>query len=156
MLETIIFETAKNRLLRKFSESQSNILATLIYAQSEHETAKFTSNVFKQNKNLFGYKYTSKSIYQIGKGNGSPEGDYYGKYPSYEYSVLEISDWIGRRKQAFEKVVTPEDYAKALKNNGYYGASLTTYTNALIRYVKALPDNFSEYIKTLKKKVFQS
>jgi hypothetical protein len=114
-------------------------LAKLIAQQSMHETGGYTSNAWSENNNGFGYKWVG-SRYQDGKGIKASEGDYYGNYDDYLYSVDEVVDWIYRRQKQglfpadLRDITTPEQYAKLLKDAGYYGDTVATYTAGLKRW----------------------
>lgn len=124
-------------------------LSQLIAAQAMHETANFTSNVFKQNNNGFGYKYVKGAKYQVGAGRISTEKDPYANYLTLEDSVYEICDWI-KRRQAEGKfpanlftIKDGETYATLLKNCGYYGGPLSGYIAGLNKYVKDVETLFA-------------
>jgi len=111
-------------------------LAGLIVAQARHETADFTSPVFRQCSNAFGYKAVFNAVPCV----DSPEGNDYEKYPSVKDSALEIAAWIKRRQvdgsfpADLTTVATPERYAYLLKISGYYGDTIENYTNGLYRF----------------------
>lgn len=111
-------------------------LSELIASQAAHETANFTSKVFVQNNNAFGYKYVKGAIWQDGAGRTSTEGDPYARYSSLANSVHELTAWINRRLKEgrfppLEAIDNPSQYAIALKDCGYYGDTITVYKNGL-------------------------
>jgi hypothetical protein len=130
--ESIIYNTAtKNGIPRN--------LALLLVSQSKHETALFSSPVFWENKNMFGYKYVPGAKLQDSSGRISTEGDPYAKYATYENSVLEVVGWLKRRVKEgkfppLEKITTEKQYAELLKNAGYYGDPVKNYLSGLIRF----------------------
>lgn len=132
----LIYNAAFERLQRKFTPAQSKLLATMMVAQSKVESNVYTSNVYIQNKNAFGYKYYAGSIYQVAKGTNAPasEGDSYGAYASVEDSAREVADWLCRRADYFKNVVTVADYATALKANQYYGETAAAYARDMNTY----------------------
>lgn len=98
-------------------------------AQCRLESDNYTSNVFKTDNNLNGYKYVDAE-YQDGQGLLSPEGDYYAHYDSVENSVHELSAWWGRRASAgfdLTTLATIDAYAQALKNFGWYQSAEPAY-----------------------------
>ena len=114
-------------------------MQNLIVAQAKHETGNFTSNAFKRNNNLFGYKYVG-SRYQLSPGITSSEGNAYGFYATIEDSVRELCDWIGRRQKSGVfpsdlSTMTASRYAQLLKSAGYYGDTVTVYTAGLLYYL---------------------
>lgn len=120
-------------------------LATLIAAQAAHETDNFSSRVFIEDLNCFGYKAVAGAKYQIASGRMSPEGNAYARYGSIADSVHEITAWIKRRLKEgrfppLEDIRWAADYALALKKCGYYGDTSMNYLlgidRALTRYGK--------------------
>lgn len=120
-------------------------LAALIVAQARHETGNYTSAAFTNCNNCFGYKYVGQDIAtQCIK---SSEADFYAGYDTINDSVTELTDWISRRQDEgkfpadLSTITTPDNYAALLKNAGYYGDSLTNYTNALIKWLQQIGAN---------------
>jgi hypothetical protein len=126
------------------------ILSSLVVAQSKHETATdgipYSSAVFLDDNNGFGYKYTGNA-WQSGPGRVSSEGDHYAHYTSVDRSAKEIVDWIYRRRAEgkfpadLSTITTPEQYAQLLKNAGYFGDALSVYTSGLKRWLQKLRDS---------------
>lgn len=116
-------------------------LSNLIVSQARHETADYTSNVFKSCNNLFGYKYVGQAL-STGPCVASPEGDRYAAYSSYANSVAELVAWIVRRQkegifpQNLAEITTAEKYAELLKAGGYYGSTVTVYASGLKRFLQ--------------------
>jgi len=119
-------------------------VAKLIVSQARYETNDYTSNVFKKYNNAFGYKFVGQKKWPIGAGGGAPsqdaqgnaDGGIYANYKSVADSTGEIVDWL-KRRQAENKfkiadLNTPQAYANALKNAGYYGQSFTQYAAGLL------------------------
>lgn len=112
-------------------------LARIVTTQSQWESGNYTSNVFNNALNSFGYGYNPKSDYQIGQ---------YGKYGAYASvtdSVNEIIDYIYRRLAAgsfpaLNTITTTTQYATLLKNaeiGAYFEDDLTHYANGLQGYL---------------------
>lgn len=136
-IKSVVYNTALKRLSESFPEDISKQLALCLVAQTQWETANYTSNVFKKNNNVGGYKTYPGSPYQkfpVPVGANAA----YGYYSSYQDSVLEIADWIKRRKPDFENVKSVSDYALALKKNQYYQDTVTNYTKGLGFYYSSL------------------
>lgn len=123
------------------SKGMPSNMQRLILAQAKHETANFSSNAFKKNNNLFGYKAVSGAKWQIGNGITSSEGNAYAAYSSIEHSVYELCDWITRRQAQgkfpvdLTTITTPEMYATLLKNSSYYGDTVANYTKGLKHFL---------------------
>lgn len=115
-------------------------LAALVVAQAKHETGNFSSPIFLNQNNAFGYSYFSGSPYQIGSGVVADNGLKTAKYANVADSTREIVDWIGRRSRDgrfpadLSTIQTPADYAALLKQNGYFTDSLSNYANGLARF----------------------
>lgn len=121
-------------------EGYSDTLASIITAQGAHESSNWTSSVFKGTNNSFGYKYFAGSPFQTGKyAPGAEGGGNYAKYANVADSTHEVLAWLRRRekegKLKIANLTTPEAYAAALKSSGYFGASLESYTNALVNHL---------------------
>ena len=113
-------------------------LSLFVVAQSKHETANYTSNVFKTCNNAFGYK----AVFGAPACTQSPEG---GSYKFYSGGVVdsahEISAYLKRRVAdgkfpALHLINSPEQYATLLKNANYYGDPLPVYTAGLLRWIQ--------------------
>lgn len=117
-----------------------NTLAALLVAQAQHETGNFLSNIFTNFNNAFGYAFYPGSLYQIGPGSIADNGQPVARYATVEDSVKELIDWIYRRVKEgkfpanLATITEPEQYAKLLKDAGYYTAPLSVYTNGLKYY----------------------
>lgn len=126
-------------------------IATCIVLQAAHETAGFTSNVFKSCNNLNGYKWVNQST-ALGPCLKSPEGDFYAKYATIEDSVNEVVQWIKRRQKQgvfpadLNTITSLDQYAQLLKNSGWYGDSVSNYTNGLYYWSQKLVDTFKNPI----------
>lgn len=113
-------------------------LSNLVVAQARHETADFTSNVFRNCKNFFGYKYVGQS--GAASCTQAPEGGSYAIYPELAGSVNELIAWIRRRQNdgTFPKdlstITTAAQYAQLLKGAGYYGDPVAVYAAGLRRF----------------------
>ena len=127
----IIYDTAISRGL-------SDTTAKLLVAQSAHETGNWTSNAFNKHYNGFGYMVFKGSKWQTGKegliaDNKKPVAD----YKSLSDSTNEVIDWLKRRQNEgkfnIAQLDTPQKYAKALKENNYYGADYSVYVTGMIK-----------------------
>lgn len=113
-------------------------LANLIAAQAAHETGNFTSAIFLDCNNAFGYK----SVTSATNCNLHPT---YKAYSTVEQSADEIVNWIQRRQSEgnfpsdLSTIQTPEDYAYYLKYNGYFEDTAANYAAGITNYLS----NFS-------------
>lgn len=114
----------------------TSTLAYLIVAQAMHETANFTSGVFLDCNNAFGYSAIDPS-------RSCPNHYFYKRYDNISQSVSDLVGWLKRRIQEgnfpdFDKVTSPEAYAVLLKKNNYFTDSVTNYANGLSYYYNSL------------------
>jgi hypothetical protein len=112
-------------------------LAKIVAAQSQHETGNYTSSVYLNSNNGFGYGFDN-SEYQTGNYKQ------YATYANIEDSTSEIVDYIYRRVAdgSFPKdlstITTAEQYATLLKNakpGSYYGDSLSNYAKGIANFL---------------------
>lgn len=119
-------------------------LAELMVAQAKHETGNFTSNFFKNFNNAFGYSYVKGAKWQLpDPGTLADNKLPIAKYRSLVESTMEVVDWIKRRQEGgkfpadLSTIQTPEQYARLLKDAGYYGDTFENYSRALRRFFDA-------------------
>ena len=103
----------------------SGIPAEILYSQWSHETAGFTSELCQQYNNLAGVTQT--------QGNDLPQPD--GSFFYMKFDTLD--DWaryFGKFIRLFAgaaEATTIEEYATALKNEGYFGDTLENYIDGM-------------------------
>jgi len=112
-----------------------NSMAGFVVAQTAHETAGYTSNIFKKNNNLFGMKYA-------GQYNAAGEKNGYAYYNNYTQSIYDFIQWVQRRRAYLNintfDLITLKQYTDWLKLNDYYEDSSTNYYNGCLRWYKKL------------------
>ncbi len=101
-----------------------------VIAQAKHESANFTSNVYKQNNNAFGMKVPSVRPFAGYQGTKAPDGGYYAAYDNDTRSFDDLLKWM-RFTHFPTNLQSVEEYAQALKQRSYFTASLDSYTKAL-------------------------
>ena len=110
--------------------------AKFVVGQARHETANYTSPVFKRTNNLFGMKFVNQPL-AITDNKKSPEGDYYAHYRNPKDSV---DDAVGRLFNITMKGVTPtqlknaktpEEYSNLQKQRGYFGDQVSIYVKGI-------------------------
>jgi uncharacterized FlgJ-related protein len=110
--------------------------AKFVVGQSRHETANYTSSVFKRTNNLFGMKFVNQPL-AITDNKKSPEGDYYARYRSPKDSV---DDAVGRlfnitmrgvTPNQLKNAKTPEEYSNLQKKRGYFGDNVIIYIKGI-------------------------
>lgn len=138
-------EIAQRIYNKALSDGMPQFVATCIVLQCAHESAGFTSNVFKSCNNLNGYKWVGQST-ALGPCLKSPEGDYYAKYATIEDSVHELTAWIKRRQKEgkfpadLTAIGSLDQYAQLMKNSGWYGDTVQNYTSGLYYWSNRLAD----------------
>lgn len=122
----------------------------MIQAQARTETADYTSNVFKNLNNAFGYKYVGQQKWPVGSGSGAPsqdaqgnpDGGNYARYKSVEDSTGELIDWLYRRQRDgyfnVADLTDPDTYAQGLKAAGYYGETWQEYAGDMLVKLKKI------------------
>jgi flagellum-specific peptidoglycan hydrolase FlgJ len=138
-IDTTIYNTAKKN-------GFSDAVAKNLVAQARYESNDYKSNVFKNNNNLFGYKYvgqpnaTAGTIAPKSEWTNVNVAQYYAKYKSVEDSALEVIKWLYRRenegKFKVSDLITAQLYAEALKKGGYYGQTSYEYAQGLLAKYK--------------------
>lgn len=96
-------------------------IAKIITAQSGHETAGWTSNIFESLNNAFGFGF-------------SGGGNYYG-YNSIEESVSDVVNWLSNNVPGFQNLSDPDQYATAIRAKGYYTDSETNYAQGIWNFL---------------------
>jgi hypothetical protein len=105
--QQVIYDTLRT------SYGLPDTISKLITAQSGHETAGWTSNVYQTLNNCFGFGYTGG-------------GNYYA-YNSIEDSVSDLVNWLSNNAPGFQNITDADTYAMALKNGGYYTDTESNY-----------------------------
>lgn len=126
------------------SMGMPDAVARNLVKQARLETADYTSNVFKTDNNLYGYKFVNQTKWPTGAGLKSSEfgsdQSRYAHYSSLENSVGELVDWLNRRQKEglfkLSNLVTEQQYAQALKDADFYGISASQYAASLIAKAK--------------------
>lgn len=136
--DELIYSTA-------IADGMPDALALFIVAQARHETGSYSHRFFTVGNNAFGYSYVEGGKWQLDKGGPlADNGIAIAQYSSVKNSVHELTDWIKRRQASgvfptnLNTIDTPQKYAQLLKNGGYYGAPLQTYTDALVNWVRKI------------------
>jgi len=124
-------EIYKSLLNRGFSP----LHAKMIVAQSAHETAGFTSHIFKSNHNCFGMKYAGQSS-ALGEKNG------YAYYNSISQSTLDYKHWFERKLgttnlQTFT-ATNLEQFVNWLKTRYYFEDSASNYLRGCDYFYKQI------------------
>jgi len=123
-----INETGKNVYLLLIEAGFSPLQAQYITAQAAHETANFSSTIFLQNNNLFGYKYVGQALAR-GEKNG---------HARYENLTDSIKDYqVYYKLRRYPKIFgSLAEFVKALKRNGYFQAPEAEYLKGVIHFYK--------------------
>lgn len=114
-----------------------------IVAQSAHETAGWTSNVFKRNNNAFGMIHPRRrQTTSLGPGPakqpGSEGGAGYASYSDVSQSAKDLLLWLEFNRVPWDNINTAEQYVTWIRGKGYFTASLDKYTQSVLRWIKKL------------------
>jgi hypothetical protein len=128
------------------AKGMSEKMARWAYIQAGHETAGFTSRLFRDHFNVGGYTFRGQK--GATKGRPLPENPtvFYARYRSVKDGISELAGYYGRksrqspllRHKAVESLPTLSAFAVWLKNEGYYTDSPTNYARGLYHYEKSL------------------
>lgn len=119
-------------------ESEYAALEQYIIAQAKHETANFTSNVYRVDNNMFGMKLALRRPQNAKKGLASPEPEpykYYARFESDSESMKDFIEWL-RFNRFPTNVANVDEYAQKMKDKGFYGDSVENYSRALRRWMR--------------------
>lgn len=110
----------------------------LIWAQWYHETGGFTSEPFRTGNNLGGFTTTE----DMGDDWRQPDGDlWYRPFSSREEGARFAGAYLANYvENGIADATDPVSYAQALKNGGYYGASVEEYASGLTSALGVSPD----------------
>ena len=128
-------EQAKQAIAQILKENNKLDKLRLVLLQMAHESGGFTSHVQATNNNFTGIKFANQE--GATKGVLSPEGDYYANFStpyywakSYYHELTKKSNPLG--------ATSIKDFAARLKANGYFTASLESYTAALKSWINTI------------------
>lgn len=120
------------------AQSEYGSYADFVIAQAKHESANFTSKVYRENNNPFGMKVPRVRPFLGTQGTPAPasegKGMYYARYESDTVAFKDLLKWF-RAVRFPIGLTTVEEYAKALKAEGYYGDTVANYTKALKKWL---------------------
>ena len=124
--------------------------AKYIVAQARYESADYSSNVFRNNNNMYGMKYVSQQLATRGTlaplserslscrtKNICKNSDHYAKYINPADSAQDVINRLyqktmrGVRPAQLKTATSPEIFADLLKKRGYYGATVEQYARGL-------------------------
>ena len=110
----------------------------LIWAQWYHETGGFTSELFRTGNNLGSFTTTE----DMGDDWRQPDGDlWYKPFSSREEGARFAGAYLANYvENGIADATDPVSYAQALKNGGYYGASVEEYASGLTSALGVSPD----------------
>lgn len=148
-MTTLFNPTDKRIFARAKALGLADAVALNVVAQARLESADYSSNVYRQNNNAFGYKYVGQSIATQGTpvpgsetGGNNPK--FYARYRSIEDSTTELVQWLLRRIKGgqftMSELNTPASYAAAIRRPPfqYYGSSQASYTAGMQAKVNLL------------------
>jgi hypothetical protein len=102
----------------------SDQIASYATAQAAHETADFTSQLFKENNNAFGMTY-------VGQSTANGERSRFAYYDDIEHSAEDMAVYYVKSRAALPFfplfINSIEKYVTFLKNRGFFTAPLSEY-----------------------------
>lgn len=130
----IPFALIANRKVSKHHLQEYSDLWPYVLAQAKHESADFTSNVYKANHNPWGMKVARVRPFLGSQGTKAPDGGYYALYTSDAQAEKDLLEWF-RFTRFPASVSSVEEFAAQLKARSYYGDSLDNYIKGLKRFL---------------------
>lgn len=139
----------------------TDISARLIISQARLESADYTSNVFKNNANMYGMKFIGQAL--ATRGTLAPvnersakcrntgvcvDRDYYAKYSNPQDSAKDVINRLysktikGIKPEQLKNAKTPIEFATLLKQRGYFGVTASQYADGLkskLKKIKVTP-----------------
>ncbi len=118
----------------------------LIIPQVAHETGGFKHRLSQPPiNNMSGIKWRPKTALKGERDSGikSPEGDNYAAYDTLAVWAQRHYNIINRGTNKPLDALNVTDFAKRLKDNKYYTAPLSEYTNALLKWERQLSKTLS-------------
>jgi len=124
-------QAAQTPLSLLMTATANQELNKLLSMQSAHETAFWTSNIFKSNNNLFGMKPAKvRANQQHGEYNG------YASFNDYDSSIVDMLLWLNYNKLETSGILldsnNPFIYVSWLKQKGFFTDSIENYLNGMI------------------------
>lgn len=124
---------ARNKVSQHHLEEYSD-LWPYVLAQAKHESANFTSNVYRANHNPWGMKTPHLRPFLGERGTQAPDGGYYASYSNDAQAERDLVQWF-RYVNFPTTVASVEDYAQRLKDKSYYGDPVSVYVNGMKRFL---------------------
>lgn len=110
-------------------------VAQYFAAIAAHETGNFTSDVYRENHNLFGMRLPKqRDTTAIGENRG------YAVYNEDSDSIKDLLLWFAYSNTDPGKFDSPDAIVKFMKEKGYFEASEKTYATAVKKWYNVLLD----------------
>lgn len=117
------------------SKTEYAELIPYLVAQAKHETANFTSNVYKTNNNMFGMNVPSRRPFEGTAGTKTPEGGNYAKYVDDEQSARDMVLWL-RFTKFPSWVANTSVFVDELVKRNYFTDDRENYLKALQAWIQ--------------------
>jgi flagellum-specific peptidoglycan hydrolase FlgJ len=115
--------------------SEYGTYADYIFAQARHESANFTSAVYKKNNNPFGMKVPTHRPFLGTAGTKAPDGGVYASYVSDLEAWKDLLKWF-RYNHFPTDLKSVDAYVSQLKAEGYFTDGEKTYLAAVKKWMK--------------------
>lgn len=142
-------------------------VAKYIVGQARLESADYTSNVFKNNNNMYGMKYVGQPLASMGslapmsersktcqQGGTCVNSDHYAKYETPSDSAKDVIQRLYKKTRngiGFNELnssTSPEDFANKLKTRNYFGnydISTSQGQSEALSYAKGIIAKFKKF-----------
>lgn len=126
-------------IIRSFGFNE--VLTTFVLSQAAHETAGFTSSLYRNDNNAFGMTFAGQSLAKQSTRSfidSSGKKVFYANYGTINESVADFASWYSRHRNKILSlpitINSLKDYVRFLKNNNYFEAPESEYLAGSQRY----------------------
>jgi len=128
------FSSPENQIRKVFESSKYRGLTDYVIAQAKHETANFTSNIFKNANNAFGMGVPSIRPFDRQGVFTAQDGTKYSSYSSPSQSARDYILYLDNFNFPVS-FTSPELFVLRLQSQGYFTDSYSNYLNGLKRWL---------------------
>lgn len=130
----MLTRSPEKKITRRLRRSKYEGLTPYLVAQAKHESANFTSPLFKSQKNVWGMKSGSSPNQPGEPGREAPDGGNYRKYNSITEATDGIIFWLDRKNFPVS-VPSVTSFVNELKDRHFFTDSKENYINGMQRFL---------------------
>jgi hypothetical protein len=122
-----------HEFLMLFGQPNEFLSVRMVTAIAMHESAVFTSNIYKSNNNAFGMKFpVRRETTSLRSENG------YAYYESVEDSINDFYMWLGWHNKGIADFPNLFELVAFMKEKGYFEDSFENYYNGCLKHFNTL------------------